>query len=105
MSPRSNLNTENLETEIAIVGGGGTGLAAAVAATEMGAKVIVLEKRRSFGGNSALAGGIFAAASHLQRQRRIDAPTDACFKEAMNYAHNRINPRIKRISYSSIRRL
>jgi len=96
MNPSRNLNTENLETEVAIVGGGGAGLAAAVAAAEMGAKVTVLEKRRSFGGNSALAGGIFAAESHLQRQRRIDAPKDVFFKEAMNYAHNKINPRIIR---------
>ncbi len=96
MSPSSNLNTENLETEVAIVGGGGAGLAAAAAAAEMGAKVTVLEKRRSFGGNSALAGGIFAAGSHLQREKRIQVSTDVCFKEAMSYAHNKINPRIIR---------
>ena len=36
---------ENLEYEIAIIGGGGAGLAAAVAAAEKGASVIVLEKR------------------------------------------------------------
>lgn len=96
MNPGSNSNNENLETEIVIIGGGGAGLAAAVAATEMGANVIVLEKRRSFGGNSALAGGIFAAESHLQRRMRIDVRRDACFKEAMSYSHNRINPRIFR---------
>lgn len=96
MSPSRNLSTENLEAEIAIVGGGGAGLAAAVAATELGAKVIVLERRRSFGGNSALAGGIFAAESHLQRRMRMDVSTDICFQEAMSYAHNKINPRIIR---------
>jgi fumarate reductase flavoprotein subunit len=96
MNPSSNLNTENLETEVAIVGGGGAGLAAAVAAAEMGAKVIVLESRRALGGNSARAGGIFAAESHLQRKMRISAPRDICFKEAMSYAHYKINPRITR---------
>jgi fumarate reductase flavoprotein subunit len=96
MNPDSNSKNENLETEIVIIGGGGAGLAAAVAATEMGAKVTVLERRRSFGGNAARAGGIFAAESHLQRRMRIDVRRDACFKEAMSYAHNKINPRIIR---------
>jgi fumarate reductase flavoprotein subunit len=96
MDTLDDLNTESIETDVAIVGGGGTGLAAAVAATEMGVKVIVLEKRRAFGGNTARAGGIFAAESHLQRRMRLDVRKDACFKEAMYYAHNRINPRVIR---------
>jgi fumarate reductase flavoprotein subunit len=89
-------NSDTLETEVAIIGGGGAGLAAAVAATEMGAKVIVLEKRRSCGGNSALAGGIFAAESPTQRRLRIDVNRDECFKVAMDYAHKTINPRLFR---------
>ncbi len=96
LKPESKTTVETLDTEIAIIGGGGAGLAAAVAAVETGAKVIVLESRRSLGGNTALAGGIFAAESHLQRRMRLDVRTDACFQEAMNYAHNKINPRIIR---------
>jgi fumarate reductase flavoprotein subunit len=88
---------KDLETQVVIVGGGGAGMAAAIAATEVGAEVIVLERRRSFGGNSALAGGIFAAESHLQRQRRIDTRRDICFKEAMRFSHNRINPGVFRV--------
>ena len=87
---------KDLETQVVIVGGGGAGMAAAIAATERGVEVILLERRRSFGGNSALAGGVFAAESHLQRQRRIDVRRDACFREAMIFSHNRINPRIFR---------
>jgi fumarate reductase flavoprotein subunit len=96
MDRESSKNTEILNTEIAVLGGGGSGLSAAVAATELGAKVIVLERRRSPGGNTARAGGIFAAESHLQRRMRLDVRRDACFKEAMSYSHNRINPRIIR---------
>jgi fumarate reductase flavoprotein subunit len=96
VKPDSSSDSRDLETQIAIVGGGGAGMAAAVAATEMGADVVLLERRRSFGGNSALAGGIFAAESHLQRQRRIDLRRDVCFREAMNYSHNKINTRIFR---------
>jgi len=96
MEPESKTTVATLEAGIVIVGGGGSGLAAAVAAAEMGAEVIVLESRRSPGGNTALAGGIFAAESHLQRRMRLDVRMDACFQEAMNYAHNKINPRIIR---------
>jgi len=96
MNPSNTGNVESLETEIVIAGGGGAGLAAAVAATEMGAKVIVLEKRRSLGGNSALAGGIFAVESPTQRRMRIDVNRDECFKVAMDYAHKTINPRLFR---------
>lgn len=96
MKTDENSGGKNIETQVVIIGGGGAGLAAAIAATENGAEVILLEKRRSFGGNSAKAGGIFATESHLQRQRRIDVRRDTCFKEALTYSHNRINPRIFR---------
>jgi fumarate reductase flavoprotein subunit len=96
MNSGNNIAPEKLETDVVIVGGGGTGLAAAVAAKEAGAEVIVLERRRSTGGNTALAGGIFASESSLQRRARIDVRRDVCLKEAVTYAHNRINPRIFR---------
>jgi fumarate reductase flavoprotein subunit len=93
MKPDDNARGRNLETQVVIVGGGGAGMAAAIAAKETGAEVILLERRRSFGGNSAKAGGIFAAESHLQRRRRLDVRRDTCFREAMNFSHNRANPR------------
>lgn len=86
----------NLRSEIVIIGGGGAGLAAAVAAAEKGAKIIVLEKRGVLGGNSALATGLFAAESPVQKRLMIDARRDDLFKTAMNYAHWRIEPRIVR---------
>jgi len=85
-----------LDTEIVIVGGGGAGLAAAVAAGEKGANVIVIEKRATFGGNSALATGIFAAESPVQKRMMIDARGDELFKKAMDYSHWKIDPKIVR---------
>jgi fumarate reductase flavoprotein subunit len=79
-----------------VVGGGGAGLAAAVAAAEKGADVILLEKKGAPGGNSALATGLFAAESPVQKRMLIDARRDDLFKTAMNYAHWRIEPRIVR---------
>lgn len=86
----------DLNAEIVVVGGGGSGLAAAVSAAEKGAKVIVLEKRIALGGTSAMAGGIFAAESPVQKRMMIDAPRDQLFKAAMDYAHWRIDPMIVR---------
>jgi fumarate reductase flavoprotein subunit len=85
-----------LDTEIAVVGGGGAGLAAGLAAAENGAKVIVLEKRGAFGGNSALAGGIFAADSPVQKRMMIEAPREEMFKKAMDYSHWKTDPDIVR---------
>ena len=84
------------DADIIVVGGGGAGLAAAVAAAENGASVILLEKRRNFGGNSALAGGIFAADSPVQKRMMIDAPKKVMFKKAMDYSHWKIDPEIVR---------
>lgn len=47
------------DTEVVIVGGGGAGLAAAVSAAENGAKVILIEKSPSLGGNTLRAGGAY----------------------------------------------
>lgn len=84
------------KVDVVIVGGGGSGLAAAVAAAEKGATVIVLEKRRVLGGNSAMAGGLLAAETQLQKQNMVDVRRDELFKIAMDYAHWKINPRIIR---------
>ncbi|MFH1032192.1 MAG: FAD-dependent oxidoreductase [Chloroflexota bacterium] len=94
MSPK----TETLKTGIVIIGGGGAGIAAAVQAAEKGAKgkIIVLEKRRAIGGNSAMAAGIFAADSPAQKRRMIDAPKDTLFQLGMDFHHWTINPRILR---------
>lgn len=87
---------ETLETEILVIGAGGAGLAAAVAAAEKGARVTVLEKANAPGGNSARAVGFFAAESPAQKRMRIDAPRDVLFKIAMEHAHWTINARIIR---------
>ena len=96
MNLGQSLDATYLETEIVVVGGGGAGLAAAVAAGEKGANVIVLEKRGAFGGNSALATGIFAAESPVQKRMMIDARKDELFKKAMEYSHWKIEPKIVR---------
>lgn len=86
------------KAQLVIIGGGGAGLAAALAAAEKGCRdIIVLEKRDRPGGNTALAGGLFACESPVQIRQRIDADRDYLFKKAMAWAHwGGIDPRIVR---------
>jgi fumarate reductase flavoprotein subunit len=84
------------EADIIVIGGGGGGLSAAVSATEKGAKVIVLEKRHALGGNSVFAEGLFAAESPVQLRSNIDARKDKLFRQAMDYGHWKLDPKIVR---------
>jgi len=59
----------NIETDVLVIGGGGAGLRAAVAAAEKGAKVLILSDARvGYGCLTAVSGGAFAStrASDLQ---------------------------------------
>ena len=88
MSPEETAKAKSLEANIVIMGGGGSGLAAAVAASEKGASgIIVLEKQKYIGGNSARAHGLFACESPVQKREMIDCRADDCFKILMNWAH------------------
>lgn len=48
---------EELSCDVAVIGAGGAGLAAAISAQQNGANVIVVEKMPKVGGNTILAGG------------------------------------------------
>jgi fumarate reductase flavoprotein subunit len=88
--------SSKLEADIVVIGGGGGGLAAAVAAAEKGARVVVLEKRHALGGNSVFAEGLFAAESPVQLRSNIDARKDKLFRQAMDFAHWKLDPKIVR---------
>lgn len=62
-----------MDYDVIIVGAGGAGLAAAVAATTAGARVLVLEAGRRPGWSTAMSGGVvWAAGTALQRAEGID---------------------------------
>jgi fumarate reductase flavoprotein subunit len=64
--------------DVVIVGGGASGLAAAIEAAGAGASVLVLEKNDSLGGSSRLSVGSINAAGSVQQRRSgiVDTPDD-----------------------------
>jgi fumarate reductase flavoprotein subunit len=85
------MNGKINEADIAVIGSGISGLAAALTVAEGGAKVIVFEKQRSLGGTSNFLQGMFAVESAMQRERYITYTRDEAFKNFMDYSHWRAN--------------
>jgi fumarate reductase flavoprotein subunit len=86
----------DFEYDVAVIGAGGSGLAAAVSAGERGAWVIVLERRPIPGGSTLFAEGPFAAESPTQKRLNIHCTNDELFNIQMYYNHWTINPRLVR---------
>ncbi|HHZ03059.1 MAG TPA: flavocytochrome c [Tissierellia bacterium] len=60
--------TETLETDVLVLGGGGTGLTSALTAAEKGKNVILVEKLGYLGGATMLSAGIVPAAETKQQK-------------------------------------
>ena len=87
----------DLKADLVVIGGGGAGLSAAVAAAEKGAsKVLVLEKWADVGGNTALSSNFFAVESPAQKRAGIKTSREEFFKMSINWSRWKTNPRIVR---------
>jgi fumarate reductase flavoprotein subunit len=88
---------ENLDADIVVIGGGGSGLTAAVSAAEAGIKkIIVLEKAAQPGGNTINVGVFFAVNSPLQKRLGIKATPEQAFRDKMAHDHWRPDARLIR---------
>jgi flavocytochrome c len=78
-----------VKTQVVIVGGGGTGLAAAIAAQQAGAKVIVLEKLGFLGGSTNVSEGAFNAADpERQGKQGIEDSIQKHYEQTMKGGHD-----------------
>jgi fumarate reductase flavoprotein subunit len=86
----------SMKADIAVIGSGASGLAAALEAARSGARVIVFEKQPSLGGTSNFFEGMFAAGSAMQKEKYISYSSDQAFKNFMEYNHWRSDARLVR---------
>lgn len=84
------------ETDVVVVGYGGAGAAAAIEATDNGAKVLILEKMPFGGGNTAISGGgITIPKSGSDAQKFFDG--------TFNFANNEKSPKLVEVFCREIR--
>ena len=79
-------DTQTVETDVLVLGGGGTGLTAAVSAAEHGAEVLVAEKCNFLGGTTGLSiGSITACCTSCQARRGIIDSPEAFFEDMKTF--------------------
>ena len=84
--------SETQNVDIVVVGGGNSGLAAAVQASLLGAKVVVLESQGATGGNGYGTEGIFGIGSKLAKAANVSVNPQDIIIPTIKYFENRINP-------------
>jgi fumarate reductase flavoprotein subunit len=76
-----------LETDVVVIAAGASGLAASVAAAQLGLKVITLEKSSTTGGAANMGMGPLGIESRLTRAKQFSPTKDEAFKVFMDYVH------------------
>lgn len=83
--------SETIETDIVVVGGGISGLAAAVQAAQLQKDVVLVECTGILGGNGAGTEGIFAVNSHLQQEQGISITLAEVIAHEQEFFNYRVN--------------
>jgi succinate dehydrogenase/fumarate reductase flavoprotein subunit len=85
------MNNQNHEIfDVVVVGGGGSGLAAAIEAARFGRSVVLLEKNAALGGTTTRSvGSVTSTCTSLQRARGIHDIPQAHFEDMALFADNR----------------
>ena len=92
-------------TDVLVIGAGGSGFISALTAQENGAKVILVEKMPIPGGNSQLAaGGMNAAGTTYQKEQNIQDDAETMFQDTMKGGKNISNPDLVHVLANKIGR-
>lgn len=87
---------QKLNTDIAIVAAGPSGLTAAISAAENGAQVMVFEKMSVAGGTANMGMGPFGVESRIQNELMEELTKEQAFRIMMDYNHWTVNARLVR---------
>lgn len=79
--------TETVDADVCIIGGGGTGMAAAIQATELGLSVVLLEKAGELGGAFVATEGMFGVGSHWQQEAGEHGTVQEAVQRCVSYHH------------------
>lgn len=83
--------------DVAVIGGGGAGLAAALTAAQTGARTLLVDAAPRLGGSTALSGGVFyAAGTAIQRANGITDTPDAMYHHYMTLNRHAVAPSLAR---------
>ena len=89
---------QEFDTEVAIIGGGGAGLAAAVSAHQNGAKVLLVEKMPNVGGNTIISGSAFNAVDpKRQSAQGIEDSVEKHFQQTYEGGDKQGEPELVRV--------
>ena len=87
---------EHIETDVAIIAAGLSGLAAAISSAECGASVCVCEKWQVTGGAGNMGMGPLAIDTPQQRRQLYNIEVDKAFDMFMEYTHWRVDAQLVR---------
>lgn len=93
--------SSTLSCDICVVGGGISGLAAAVQAGESGADVIVIEVAEGLGGNGTGTEGMFGVNSSLQKDQGIEIPFSTIINNELKAFNFKIDTTFWRDQYDN----
>ncbi|MBM4324764.1 MAG: flavocytochrome c [Deltaproteobacteria bacterium] len=85
----------DVETDVAVVGGGACGMLASLAAAEKGVEVLLLEKEKKVGGNTSLSQGMIpAAGTRFQKASGINDSPEMMAEDIFRKNHYESDPEI-----------
>ena len=86
--------SDTIDTEIIIIGCGVAGMAAALSASELGAKVVAIEKLDSFNGHGSVEGAI---GTKLQKSQGYNHDIQQCVSDFVSFCGNRVKTSLIRM--------